>query len=78
MDALGPHLDHTSGVILVAPVWDGRRREWVERIRKSGVGCKVVIISPEETPEAVTDPDVRVLTPKAVERAARFGQGLML
>jgi len=78
MDALGPHLDHLSGVILVAPVWDAPRREWVERIRKSGVGCKVVVLSPEQTPRAVSDPDVCVVTPNDIDRATRFGRGLML
>jgi uncharacterized protein (DUF58 family) len=78
MEVLRPHLDHLSAVILVVPDWDAPRREWVERIRKTGVGCKVAIVSREPLIGTLDDPDVSRVSPESIEHAQRGGAGLVL
>lgn len=78
MEALRPHLDHLSAVILVLPDWNDARRELVERVRKSGMGCKVAIVSPEMQPAIADDPEIEWISPESIQRAIHGGEALVL
>jgi len=46
---LAPQLPHLSCVVFVMLAWDEPRRALAERIRESGAGCTVLVVTSEES-----------------------------
>jgi uncharacterized protein (DUF58 family) len=91
----GPRFDPTDGLesvladqsrlsamILVTPAWDAPRRDWVLRVRKAGVGCRVLIVDSAAGQPASVDPHVTWVAPDTIDRAcpgaASSGEGIAL
>jgi uncharacterized protein (DUF58 family) len=69
-------LRQLSALVYVTPAWDESRRGWVERIRRSGVPCRVVVVAARQ--ESSAGSDSCWVEPEDVERAMQAGEGLVL
>lgn len=44
---LAPHLARLSSIVFISLTWDTRRQEFVDRIRRGGVGCRALSVTKE-------------------------------
>ena len=72
---LSPYLGRLSSLFFIALAWNDARRAFVERVRRSGVGCSVLLVVGEgETTPAAADADSRVtrVSAAAIASGARL------